>query len=165
MSVEKWNPKLEFGIEAVDENKLRRYVEVGCPRHPGTSTIDSQLQDGACTDGWKNLANQPWAPTLIRRTSGPRWHGKRGSWCPKPEPSIAHFRRHPTIIELRETALTALTTATCQPQPAHKQVSLGWGRRNKRETMLECRTAPQQKLEIHAHVDNRRPLTAQAYQY
>ena len=30
-----------------------------CPRHPGTSTIDSQLQDGACTDGWKNLANQP----------------------------------------------------------------------------------------------------------
>ena len=59
----------------------------------------------------------------------------------------------------------ALTTATCQLQPAHKQVSLGWVRRSKRETMLEFKTALQQTRGIHAHVDNGRPLTVQAYQH
>ena len=37
----------------------RRSLEVGCPKHPGASTIGSQLQDGDCTDGWQNLTTQP----------------------------------------------------------------------------------------------------------
>ena len=45
--------------------QLRRpeTVEVGCPRHPGATTIGNQLQDGDRTDGWPNLTTQPWAPT------------------------------------------------------------------------------------------------------
>ena len=39
--------------------QLRRSVEVGWPRHPGASTVGSQLQDGDCTDGWQNLTTQP----------------------------------------------------------------------------------------------------------
>ena len=41
--------------------QLRRpeTVEVGCPRHPGASTIGNQLQDGDRTDGWPNLTTQP----------------------------------------------------------------------------------------------------------
>ena len=38
-----------------------------------------------------------------------------------------------------------------------------WG--NNPETMLKCIMALQQTRAIHAHVDNRRPLTAQAYQH
>ena len=34
-------------------------VEVGCPRHPGATTIGNQLQDGDRTDGWPNLTTQP----------------------------------------------------------------------------------------------------------
>ena len=37
----------------------RRSFEVWCPRHPGASTIGSQLQDGDCTDGWQNLTTGP----------------------------------------------------------------------------------------------------------
>ena len=53
-------------MEVADSNKqLRRpeTVEVGCPRHPGATTIGNQLQDGDRTDGWPNLTTQPWAPT------------------------------------------------------------------------------------------------------
>ena len=41
--------------------QLRRSetVEVGCPRHPGATTIGNQLQDGDRTDGWPNLTTQP----------------------------------------------------------------------------------------------------------
>ena len=41
--------------------QLRRpeTVEVGCPRHPGATTIGNQLQDGDRTDGWPNLTTQP----------------------------------------------------------------------------------------------------------
>ena len=41
--------------------QLRRpeIVEVGCPRHPGATTIGNQLQDGDRTDGWPNLTTQP----------------------------------------------------------------------------------------------------------
>ena len=39
--------------------QLRCSLEVGCPRHPGASTVGRQLQDGDCTDGWQNLTTQP----------------------------------------------------------------------------------------------------------
>ena len=42
---------------------LTETVEVGCPRHPGVTTIGNQLQDGDRIDGWQNLTTQPWAPT------------------------------------------------------------------------------------------------------
>ena len=38
---------------------LTETVEVGCPRHPGATTIGYQLQDGDCADGWQNLTTQP----------------------------------------------------------------------------------------------------------
>ena len=38
---------------------LTETVEVGCPRHPGATTIGNQLQDGDRTDGWQNLTTQP----------------------------------------------------------------------------------------------------------
>ena len=38
---------------------LTETVEVGCPRHPGATTIGNQLQDGDHTDGWQNLTTQP----------------------------------------------------------------------------------------------------------
>ena len=38
---------------------LSETVEVGCPRHPGATTIGNQLQDGDHTDGWQNLTTQP----------------------------------------------------------------------------------------------------------
>ena len=34
-------------------------MEVGCLRHPGASTISSQLLDGDCSHGWQILATQP----------------------------------------------------------------------------------------------------------
>ena len=44
-----------------NDKQLRRSetVEVGCPRHPGATTIGNQLQDGDRTDGWPNLTTQP----------------------------------------------------------------------------------------------------------
>ena len=41
--------------------------EVRCLRHPGASTIGSQLQDGDYTDGWQDLTTQPWFFTPPRR--------------------------------------------------------------------------------------------------
>ena len=38
-------------------------MEVGCLRHPGASTIGSQLLDEDCSHGWQILATQPWAPS------------------------------------------------------------------------------------------------------
>jgi len=38
---------------------LTETVEVGCPRHPGATTIGNQLQDGDRTDGWQKLTTQP----------------------------------------------------------------------------------------------------------
>jgi len=38
---------------------LSETVEVGCPRHPGATTIGNQLQDGDGTDAWQNLTTQP----------------------------------------------------------------------------------------------------------
>ena len=38
-------------------------MEVGCQRHPGASTIGSQLLDGDRSHGWQIQATQPWAPT------------------------------------------------------------------------------------------------------
>ena len=38
---------------------LTESVEVGCPRHPGATTIGSQLQDGDRSVGWQNLTTQP----------------------------------------------------------------------------------------------------------
>ena len=46
-------------LHADNSKQLRRSLEVGCLRHPGASTIGSQLQDGDCTDGWQNLTTQP----------------------------------------------------------------------------------------------------------
>ena len=43
-----------------------------------------------------------------------------------------------------------------------KRERVGGG--NNPEIMLKCRMVLQQTREIHMHVDNRRPLTAQAYQ-
>ena len=47
--------------EVYSNKQLRRpeTVEVGCPRHPGATTIGNQLQDGDRTDGWPNLTTQP----------------------------------------------------------------------------------------------------------
>ena len=55
---------LNFVLVMINK-QLRRSetVEVGCPRHPGATTIGNQLQDGDRTDGWPNLTTQPWAPT------------------------------------------------------------------------------------------------------
>ena len=79
-----WNPNLTLKVNSlwikINSKQHRRSLEVGCPKHPGASTIGSQLQDGDCTDGWQNLTTQPWAPTPSRRTSEPRWLGERGSW-------------------------------------------------------------------------------------
>ena len=38
-------------------------MEVGCLSHPGASTIDSQLLDGVCSNGWQILETEPRAPT------------------------------------------------------------------------------------------------------
>ena len=38
-------------------------VEVGYLRHPGASTIGSQLLAGGCSHGWQIWATQPRAPT------------------------------------------------------------------------------------------------------
>ena len=49
-------------VGTVINNYVAIIVEVGCLRHPGASTIGSQLQGGDCSDGWQNLTTQPWAP-------------------------------------------------------------------------------------------------------
>ena len=41
-------------------------MEVGCLRHPGASTIGSQLLDGDCSHGWQILATQLRAPMQER---------------------------------------------------------------------------------------------------
>ena len=57
-------------------------MEVRCPRHPGTSTIGSQLQDGDCIYGWQNLGIQPWAPHAPKKTgsrhSDTQWKAEGG---------------------------------------------------------------------------------------
>ena len=52
---------LYIGQTKFKAKQLRRpeTVEVGCPRHPGATTIGNQLQDGDRTDGWPNLTTQP----------------------------------------------------------------------------------------------------------
>ena len=34
-------------------------MEVGCLKHPGASTVGSQLLDEDCSHGWQILATQP----------------------------------------------------------------------------------------------------------
>ena len=46
-------------------------MEVGCPRHPGISTIGIQLLDGDHSHGWQNQATQPWAPTWKEKKQAP----------------------------------------------------------------------------------------------
>ena len=50
-------------------------VEVGCLRHPGASTIGSQLLDGDCSHGWQiHAEREKQAPvTLIKQ-----WTGREG---------------------------------------------------------------------------------------
>ena len=49
-----------------------RSLEVGCRKHPGVSTIGSQLQDGDCIDGWQNLTTQPSSePPRLREKQAP----------------------------------------------------------------------------------------------
>ena len=43
-------------------------MEVGSLKHPGTSTINSQLLDGDFSCGWQILATQLWAPSQERET-------------------------------------------------------------------------------------------------
>ena len=53
-------------------------MEVGCLKHPGASTIGSQLLDEDFSHGWQILATQPWAP----RSKGNRHpsHCKGKGW-------------------------------------------------------------------------------------
>ena len=48
--------------------QLHRLVEVRCLRHPGASTIGSQLQDADSSHSWQNLATQPRASRQERET-------------------------------------------------------------------------------------------------
>ena len=41
-------------------------------RHPGASTIGSQLLDGDCSHGWQIQVTQPWAPTRKEIKTGNR---------------------------------------------------------------------------------------------
>ena len=51
---------MQYNKQVINIGKqLHCSLEVGCLRHPGASTIGSQLQDGDCTDGWQNLTTQP----------------------------------------------------------------------------------------------------------
>ena len=43
-------------------------MEVGCLRHPGASTIGSQLLAGDCSHGWQILETQP--PCSLKKKSG-----------------------------------------------------------------------------------------------
>ena len=45
-------------------------MEVGCLRHPGASTIGSQLLDGEYSHGWQIQAAQPWVPTQKEKKTG-----------------------------------------------------------------------------------------------
>lgn len=69
-----------------NNKQLHRFVEVGCPRHPGASAIGNQLQHREYTNGWQNLTTEAWAPTPLRRRapitlihSGTRKVGKVGN--------------------------------------------------------------------------------------
>ena len=50
---------LDSVLQAINRQQLPRKVEVGCLRHPGASTIDSQLLDGDRSHGWQIQATQP----------------------------------------------------------------------------------------------------------
>ena len=83
------HPALTTHIQIIIINNivaLTENVEVGCPRHPGATTIGNHLQDEDRTDGWQNLTTQPWAPMPSRRTSEPRWLGEKGSWLVSQSP-------------------------------------------------------------------------------
>ena len=57
-------------------------MEGWCLKHPGASTIGSQLLDEDCSHGWQILATQPWSPT---QEEGGKGGGRRTSWamsCP-----------------------------------------------------------------------------------
>jgi len=59
---------------------LTETVEDGCLRHPGATTIGSQLQDGDRTDGWQNLtAMSPHALDKTGTCHTPtQWKAKGG---------------------------------------------------------------------------------------
>ena len=48
-----------YDVNYIKQLRRSETVEVGCPRHPGATTIGNQLQDGDRTDGWQNLTTQP----------------------------------------------------------------------------------------------------------
>ena len=93
-------------------------MEVECPRHPGTSTIGSQLLDETAA-----MAGKSWQPSL--------------------EPPCRREEGHPSHIYSIYS----------------EKKGKGRGGDNP-ETMLKRIMALQQTRGIHAHVDNRRPLTA-----
>ena len=47
-------------------------MEDGWLKHPGASTIGSQLLDGNRSHGWQILATQPWAPIQKGKREGTR---------------------------------------------------------------------------------------------
>ena len=49
---------LVFDLFLLFDNYITK-IEVGCHRHPGASTIGSQLLDENCSHGWQILATQP----------------------------------------------------------------------------------------------------------
>ena len=51
--------KLVFPVVNSLKLHLTGKVEVGCLRHPGASTIGSQLLDGDRSHGWQIQATQP----------------------------------------------------------------------------------------------------------
>jgi len=58
-------------------------VDVGCLRHPGASTIGSQLLDGDRSHGWQIQATQPGAITRKEKKQTPntlikQWNKKEG---------------------------------------------------------------------------------------
>ena len=46
-------------LHLITFNNCIAKMEVGCLRHPGASTIGSQLLDEDCSHGWQILATQP----------------------------------------------------------------------------------------------------------
>ena len=81
-------------------NNFIAKMEVGCLKHPGASTIGSQLLDEDCSHAWQILATQPWAPTPCRRTSeqGNGQLGENGAhgWSKARAPqNHAQVQRHP----------------------------------------------------------------------
>ena len=58
-------PTFHLGVKGMSESNLNQFnnciarMEVECLKHPGASTIGSQLQDEDCSHGWQILATQP----------------------------------------------------------------------------------------------------------